>query len=130
MTPLFVRRGIRLGATFAAVALVAACEDARVKAVDTGMTRDQAISQLAKESGGTGPDSMPNIYRRSEYLIDGKKYEILYFSEDNERAGRDTVDLRELVPIFLVDNKVTGKGWDYVDSAGTALKIPLPPKRD
>lgn len=129
MTSYFVRRSTRLGLVLASVALVAACEDARVKAVDTGMTRDQAISELAKESGGTGPDSMPNIYRRSEYLIEGKKYEILYFSEDNERAGRDTVDLRELVPIFLIDNKVTGKGWDYVDSVGAALKIPLPAKQ-
>ena len=127
MTTPFVRRSAPLLA-LSLLTTIVACEDDRVKAVDTGMTREQAISQLALNAPRSGPDSMPNVYKRSEYLIDGKKYEILYFSEDGERAGRDTVELRDLTPIVLIENRVTGKGWDYLDSVGKATKIPLPPK--
>jgi hypothetical protein len=110
----------------ASVALVAACEDARVKAVDTGMTRDEAISKLAQGASGSGPDSMPNVYRRSEYLIDGKTYEVLYFTEDNEKANRDTVEYSDLTPIVLIDRKVVGKGWTFWDSLAATKKIPVP----
>lgn len=126
MTIPFVRRSAPLLALLAATSLVAACEDARVKAVDTGMTRDQAISQLAKDARGVGPDSMPNVYRRSEYLIEGRKYEVLYFTEGNEKANRDTVPYSDLTPIVLIDNKVVGKGWAFWDSLGATKKIPVP----
>jgi hypothetical protein len=115
-----------LTSVIVSVALVAACEDARVKAVDTGMTRDQAINELARNARGTGPDSMPNVYRRSEYLIDSKRYEVLYYTEDNAKLNRDTVEYSDLTPIVLIENKVVGKGWAFWDSLAATKKIPVP----
>lgn len=126
MTTSFVRRSTQLVTVAAAVATLAACEDKRVKAVDTGMTRDQALTQLAQEAKGSGPDSMPNVYTKSMYLIDGKQYEVLYFTKHNEKAKRDTVEWDDLTPIVLLDNRVIGKGWDFWDSAGKAMKIAVP----
>lgn len=130
MSPYIVRRSSPLLALVAAVALVA-CEDARVKSVDSvGMTREQVITALAKDARGTGPDSMPNVYKRSEFLISGQKYEILYFTDDNAKANRDTVEYDDLTPIVLVDNRYVGKGWDFLDSLGQATKIPVPKRED
>jgi len=126
MSAYLVRRSAPLLAVAALAGLVA-CEDARVKSVDSvGMTRDQVLSKLAQEARGVGPDSMPNVYRRSEYLVDGKKYEVLYFAKHNEKAGRDSVPYEDLTPIVLVDNQYIGKGWDFFDSLGTVAKIPVP----
>jgi hypothetical protein len=130
MTTQFVRRGTRLLAVASAVAALAACEDKRVQAIDTGMTRDQAITQLSKDARrSAGPDSMPNVFRRSEYLVDGKQYEVLYFTSGNEKPKIDSVEWKDLTPIVLVNNRVIGKGWDFWDSTAKALRITVP-KRD
>ena len=130
MTTRLVRRGTPLLALAGLVAALTACEDARVKAVDTGMTRDQVLSQLAKDARGAGPDSTPNVYTKSMYIIDGQQYEVFYFTKHNEKITRDTVEWDDLTPIVMLNNKVIGKGWDYWDSAGKALKIQVPKHED
>jgi len=124
-------------AALSAVSVLAACEDKRVKAVDTGISRDSAVSILAHDmKPDAPPDSLPNVYSRAQYLISGKTYEVLYFDPSNKKAppvnavrGKtDTIPLRKLTPIVLLNNKVVGKGWDYWDSLATANKIALPPK--
>lgn len=128
MRPALVRfRVPAMVAAAGAVALLSACEDKRVKAVDTGMTRDQVISQLsvdAPKAGGS--DSMPNVYWRETYLIGGKNYEVLYFSAEGKKAKRppsDTASFEDLTPVVMIENTVVGKGWDYFDSLATANKI-------
>lgn len=130
MRPALVRfRVPAMVAAAGAVALLSACEDKRVKAVDTGMTRDQVISQLSVDAPKTGgADSMPNVYWREAYFMNGKNYEVLYFSEDGKHATRppaDTASFAGLTPIVLIQNQMVGKGWDYWDSLSTANKIPL-----
>ena len=130
MSSYIVRRSASVLALIAAATLVA-CEDARVKSVDSvGMTRDQVLTKLGEDAQGVGPDSMPNVYRRSEFLVDGKKYEILYFSDENAKANKDTVPYKDLTPIVLVDNKFIGKGWAFFDSVGQATKIPVPKREE
>ncbi|HYD53881.1 MAG TPA: hypothetical protein VEA99_14690 [Gemmatimonadaceae bacterium] len=126
----FVRRSTQLLTAVAAVTALAACEDARVKAVDTGMTRDQAISMLGKDAEGAGPDSMPNVYKRSNYLVNGQEYEVLYFTKHNEKQTRDTVPWEDLTPVVLQNNRVIGKGWAFWDSAGKSLRIEVPKHQD
>jgi hypothetical protein len=134
MSHFFVRRGTAIGALSLAITLVA-CEDKRVSQLDTGITRDSALSVIShdiKPGTSTGPDSFPNVYMRDRYLISGKNYEVLYFTPNNEKiekAGKDTIPKRKLSPIVFINNRLVGKGWDFWDSLAATLKIPVPPKK-
>src|SRR3954467_1583874 len=106
------------------VAMLGACKDKRIKAVNTGITRDSLLTVIGKEAPGV--DSMPNVYRSERYLIDGKNYEIFYFSGSGKHlygAQKDTVPWKELTPIAMVDRVVVGKDWPFVDSLYAAHKI-------
>ena len=134
MSHSFVRRSTAIGALSLAIVLVA-CEDKRVSQLDTGITRDSALSVIShdiKPGSATGPDSFPNVYMRDRYLISGKNYEVLYFTPNNEKiekAGKDTIPKRKLSPIVFVNNRLVGHGWDFWDSLAATLKIPVPPKK-
>ncbi|MDB4875436.1 MAG: hypothetical protein JWM41_1882 [Gemmatimonadetes bacterium] len=128
MTVSFVRRrALAIGAC-SAVALLSACQDKRVKELNTGITRDSAMSVIAHDIKGGGRDSFPNVYKRDRYLINGKNYEVLYFTANNEKAGKDSVPLKKLVPLVFVDNQLIGKGWVVWDSVSTANKIAIQPR--
>jgi len=128
-----VRRRALAVAALSAASVAVACTDKRVQAVDTGITRDSAMSVLSHDlKPGTGPDSFPNVYKRERYLVAGKNYEVLYFNSDNAKQvvrngapAVDTVSLKNLTPIVLVENKVIGKGWRFWDSVATANKIKI-----
>jgi hypothetical protein len=113
------------------VALLAACQDARLKNVDTGMTKDQLLNEIGKNAPGV--DSLPNVYQRERYLINGKNVEVYYFSPSGKHAftgvQKDTIPWKDLTPIAMIDGKVMGKGWEYLDSLSSANRIPLK-KRD
>jgi len=123
----FVRsRGLALAA-LSSLTLFAACEDKRIKAVDTGMTRQQLLTAIGQEAPGV--DSLPNVYQRERYLINGRTYEVFFFSPTGKHAftgiQKDTIPWKDLSPIAMIDNKVVGKGWDYLDSLYKANKIPV-----
>ena len=110
----------------AATSLVAGCKDKRIKAVDSGITRDSLLSVIGK--GAPGADSMPNVYRTERYLIGGKNYEIFFFSRTGQHlygAVKDTLPYKELTPIAMIDKRVVGKDWEFLDSLYGANKIPL-----
>jgi hypothetical protein len=109
---------------------LAACTDKRVQALDTGITRDSALSVMSQDLNpvaGRASDSLPNVYRKSNYLIAGKMLEVLYFTPDNSKpSGKDTIAYRKLTPIVFLDNKLVGKGWPAWDSIAKANKIIVP----
>jgi hypothetical protein len=110
----------------AGAVLATGCEDKRVKALDTGISRDSALSVMGSgESPKSASDTLRNVYARDEYLIAGTKYEVLYFTPHDEKQGKDSIAWKKLTPIVLVNNKVVGRGWSYLDSLSTAHKIPL-----
>jgi hypothetical protein len=117
------RRALALSALGVAV-LLTACEDKRVKELNTGITRDSAVSVLAQDIKGGGHDSMPNVYKRDRFLIAGSTYEVLYFTRNNEKQGKDSVPLSKLTPLVFVGNKLVAKGWDQWDSISKANNIP------
>ncbi|MHB1072282.1 MAG: hypothetical protein ACYC3Q_05595 [Gemmatimonadaceae bacterium] len=130
MRPALVRfRVPAMVAAAGAVALLSACEDKRVKELNTGISRDSVISVLSQDAPkGSRPDSMPNVYWRETYLIGGKNYEVLYFSKDGSKAKKppaDTASFEDLTPVVMIENQLVGKGWAYFDSLATANKIPL-----
>jgi hypothetical protein len=135
-----------LTAGLASAALIGACEDKRVKALDTGISRDSAMNVIKQDAkpapaapagaapAGVTPDSFPNVYWRERYLVAGKNYEVLYFTPDNTKLviphnggmpAADSIPYKKLTPIVFVDNKLVGRGWSYWDSVSTSLKIPL-----
>lgn len=135
MSHVSVKRSTLTIAALSCAITLAACEDKRVSQLDTGITRDSALSVISRDikpGTSTGPDSFPNVYKRSRYLINAKNFEVLYFTPNNEKiekAGKDTIPLRKLSPIVFVDNRLIGKGWDFWDSVAVANKIQLPPKK-
>src|SRR4051794_1609970 len=75
MNHFFVRRKAFAVAALSAASVLVACEDKRVKQLDTGITRDSAVSVIAHDlPPGSPPDSFPNVYKRERYLIAGKNY--------------------------------------------------------
>jgi len=127
MTHVSVSRRILVPCALVGAAVLGACEDKRVQAIDTGISRDSAISVISHDPPvNAKSDSLPNVYIRERYLMAGKNYEVLYFTPRNEKAqaGKDTV-WGKLTPIVLVDNKTVGTGWKVWDSISTANKIPL-----
>lgn len=118
------RRMLTLAALGTTVAVIG-CEDKRVSQLDTGITRDSAVTILNHDVKGGGRDSFPNVYKRDRYRINGKTYEVLFFTANNEKVGKDSVPLKKLTPLVFVENKMVAKGWDAWDSISTANKIPV-----
>ena len=131
MNPSLVRRGLVGIVALSVAGLLVACsgDDKRVKQLSQGITRDSALTVIAKDvKNATGPDSFPNVYTREKYLIDGKNYEVLYFTPENQKfVPGDSVQLRKLTPIVFVDNLLAGKGWPAWDSIAAAHKIVVAP---
>ena len=123
-----VRRSTLVLAAALCVVSLSACKDKRIKAVNTGITRDSLLTVIG--TGAPGQDSMPNVYRSERYLIDGKNYEVFYFSGSGKHvnaAQKDTIPFAELTPIAMVDRVVVGKDWPFIDSLFSAHKIPMHP---
>jgi hypothetical protein len=118
-----VRRRVSSLVVLTGVVSLIACEDKRVKELNTGITRDSAMTVIAQDIRGGGSDSFPNVYARDRYLIAGKNYEVLYFSPDNQKLGKDSVPWRKLTPIVFIDQKLFAKGWPAWDSISKANKI-------
>lgn len=114
-------------AAVGSASLLGACTEKRVKAVDTGITKDSLLTIIGKDAPGI--DSLPNVYTRERYLIDSKNYEILFFSPTGKHlfvgVQKDTIPWKNLTPIAMIENRVAGKGWDFLDSLYKAHKIPV-----
>jgi len=124
----FVSARTTMFAVLTSAALLGGCrEDKRTAGVDTGITRDSLLTVIGK--GAPGIDSLPNVYQRERYLIGGQNYEIMFFSPTGQHAyvgtPKDTIPWQKLTPIAMIDSRVVGKGWEYLDSLYTANKIPL-----
>ena len=119
------RRGVTLGALSAVVLLIACGEDKRVKELNTGITRDSAVTVLAQEIKGGGSDSFPNVYARERYLANSKNYEVLFFAPNNEKQSKTKVAWSKLTPLVFEDNRLIAKGWGPWDSISKAINVPL-----
>ena len=114
-------------AALLASTVIVACQDKRVNQLDTGIGRDSVLQILTEGATRSATDSIPNVYKRSRYLMDGKEYEILYFTPKNVRSGatKDSIPMRELTPVVLSDDKLIGRGWAFWDSLSLAHKRPV-----
>jgi hypothetical protein len=121
---------LRLFAGFVAalglMVFAAACGgDRAISELDVGISKDSTL----KIFGAVGDDTLHNVYDYGNYIISGKILEIYYYDPKNRKFRRDSVDRRkDVTPVVMVDSKVAGWGWVFVDSVAGANNIQLPTK--
>ena len=105
---------------------LAGCGDANLKQLSVGITRDSVLKILAL--GSTGTDSTPNVYREERYLNAGKFITMLLYTNTGKEEGVDSIPERELSPVVLLNDTLTGWGWAYHDSVARANNIVIKPR--
>ena len=105
--------------------------------IPPGASRDSALAILTEghpvdssrmpPKGALVPssDTLKNVWRRAEYLVEGHKIEVLYYSPNDEKwKATDTVPKEKIIPVVLVDGKVQGVGRPAIKEASKVYKIP------
>ena len=111
----FARRSRALLAAALAVLAISACQDKRLRELATGISKDSALKILA-DGVPANADTIQNVYRHSQYLVDSKLFDIYMFDSDNRKLWTDPeVADKELTPIVVINDKVDGWGWDHMD---------------
>lgn len=109
------------------LAAVAACEDARLRKLEPGMSREEVLAAVSAPP--TKADTSPNIFRRGKFLVNGENIEVLLvdFKSRKPTLGAlvDSIPKNELHPVILKDDKLIGWGWKVADSVTKATSIQI-----
>ena len=124
--PRFTTCGGPTLATLFTLATLTGCGDKNIAKLTIGIPRDSVIRILAQGSPAT--DSTPNVYREERYLNDGHFITMLMYSSTGMKEGTQTIPEEELTPVVLVDDTLTGWGWEHHDSVATANRIVVKPR--
>ena len=108
------------------VSSLAGCGDANIKKLSVGITRDSVLKILAQ--GATSTDSTANVYREERYLNAGQMITMLLYTTTGKEEGVDSIPERELTPVVLRNDTLTGWGWAYHDSVAKANNIVIKPR--
>jgi len=119
-------RSTRLVLPAISLALLAGCGDANIKQLTVGIHRDSVLRILGQ--GSTASDTTPNVYRVERYLHDGHMITMLMYTKTGKEEGADTIPERELTPVVLLDDTLTGWGWTHHDSVARANSIVIKPR--
>ncbi len=88
--------------------------DPKLAQLSIGMRRDSVLMVLGPP---TAADSLPNVYRKEMYLLEGTPTEILFYSPTGVKEGAEPAPAEStLRPIVLRMGQVTGWGWAHFDS--------------
>ena len=95
--------------------------DPKLAQLTIGMRRDSVLQVIGPV---TAADSLPNVYRKEMYLLEGTPYEILFYSPSGAKEGAEPAPAEStLRPIVLRVGQVTGWGWAHFDSLARANDI-------
>jgi hypothetical protein len=109
------------GRVAALAVLMAACKDARIAKLSTGISRDSALKVINEGAAG---DSLARVYKQETYLINGQTLNVLFYNKDGiKQASDSSLEAKAQTPIVVASDKVTGWGWDHYDSVATANNI-------
>ena len=122
----FSRSGSRLIMLTALLTATTGCGDKNIARLAVGIPRDSVIKLLGQGSAAT--DSTPNVYREERYLNDGHFITMLMYSNTGKKEGEQTIPDEELIPVVLVDDTLTGWGWEHHDSVANANRIVVKPR--
>lgn len=124
--PTFFSPGRRVAALSVTLVALTACADKNIKQLTVGIARDSVLKILGQ--GSTASDSTPNVYREERYLNAGHMLTMLMYSNTGKKEGADTIPEADLVPVVLVDDTLTGWGWEHFDSVALANNIAPRPR--
>jgi len=118
-------RRVALAATSAlGLMLLAACGDSRVNQLELGISKDSVLKIIGQ--GAPAGDSLPNVYKRVQYFVDSKMFDIFLFDPQNRKAWLDPlVQDKELTPVVVVQDKLEGTGWGYADELTSKYKMQI-----
>lgn len=126
----------RLSRTIAAVPALAvltfvACKDPRLDKLSENITRDSALRILAADAAPG--DSVPHIYRESQYLMNGRMYRVVFYTPTDRKQQTDTLhggerlEERRLTPLVFVNDTLTGWGWKHWEEVAATINVPVAP---
>ena len=107
----------RIALALLMIGSLAACGDARLKKLSTGISQDSVAVLMDADA----PHTM------SSYLVDGKYWEVLMYPTKSAEAG-DSIPWREMSPVVLADGAVVGWGWSYLDQMAAEKGFAVPAK--
>lgn len=113
-----------------AVMMLAACAggDERTEQVQAGMSRDSVLAALGSGAAPTDSaagDSLKNVWRKTQYLMNGVNIEVIWYSPSGEKwSAADTVPEQRVIPVVLLDGKVAGVGRSAYDRVAEVYKLP------
>lgn len=89
--------------------------------IDKGMTKAQVYQIMGEKSYSGTSGTFSNPYKR-EIIKDraGNEYEILYYY--TEQIGEKHWEEGQ-TPVILVDGKVVGVGWRYIESSDLNVTV-------
>ena len=118
------RRVALLATAALTVLFVSACSDSRVRELTLGISKDSVLKVIGQ--GAPAGDSLPNVYRRIQYFVDSKFFDIFLFDPKNRKVWEDpTVLDKELTPIVVIQDKLEGTGWGYADELTGKYKMQI-----
>ena len=107
---------------------IAGCGDKNIKQLTPGIARDSVLKILALGSTPAAGDSTPNVYREERYLYNGQWITMLLYTNTGKNEGVDSVPERQLTPVVLRNDTLTGWGWEHHDSVALANHIAIKPR--
>lgn len=108
----------------ALLVLLSACGDSRVRDLEVGITKDSVLKIVG--AGAPAGDTLPNLYKHSQYFVDGKMFDIYLFDPENRDLSDDpNVTDDDLTPIVVIDGKLAGTGWSYMDGVTDKYRIQM-----
>ncbi len=118
------RRFLAFATATLTLALLAACGDSRVRSLELGISKDSVLKIIGE--GAPPGDSLPNVYKRIQYFVDSKFFDIFLFDPKNRKSWLDPlVTDKELTPIIVVQDKLEGTGWSYADELTAKYKLQI-----
>lgn len=118
------RRALAFASATLMLTLLAACGDSRVRSLELGISKDSVLKVIGQ--GAPPGDSLPNVYKRIQYFVDSKFFDIFLFDPKNRKAWLDPLVLdKELTPIIVVQDKLEGTGWSYADELTAKYKLQI-----
>ncbi len=100
--------------------------------VVAAMACDRADPRLRQLRAGMGKDSVAVAMgaaprRLDPYLYKAQYIEVRYYQKQGKTDSASLQD-RSMAPVITINGKVTGWGWDYLDSVAAANNIPVKKK--
>ncbi|MCU0651813.1 MAG: DUF3192 domain-containing protein [Candidatus Omnitrophica bacterium] len=86
-----------------------------LNSLSLGMPRAEVLKIMGTEPVMSEGQSVDNPYRTDIFKGANKTYEILYYVSD-VKINDGSISDNELTPVVLLDGKLVGWGWDFVQT--------------